>query len=78
MAANNNHNVFRDVSHISKFTGENHQQYKYEFLGMMEQLGLRNMLEDQDGFFLTRPQLVSLPIIHESTFKILLLMQLAH
>ena len=52
-------NTFKDASHISKFTGDNYQQYKYEFLGMMEQLGLKNMLEAQHGVILTRPALVN-------------------
>nr|CAH0110709.1 unnamed protein product [Daphnia galeata] len=42
---NQNTNSFRDVGHIVKFNGDNHLDWKYEFLGMMEQLGLKNLIE---------------------------------
>ena len=63
MAGNMPHNTFREVNHIVKFNGDNYNEYKYEFLGMMEQLGLKNMLDDTDGDILTLPQRVTVPSI---------------
>ena len=60
MAVLVSHNTFRDVSHVVKFNGDNYNEYKYEFLGMMEQLGLKNMLEAPEGRILTLPAMVTI------------------
>jgi hypothetical protein len=42
-------NNFRDVSHLSKFNGQNFSEWRYEFQSMMEQLGLKALLEAPPG-----------------------------
>jgi hypothetical protein len=37
------------VSHVGKFNGENLNDYNYEFLGIMEQLGLSNLIDASRG-----------------------------
>ena len=44
MAANVVHNSLREVAHIVKFNGENHHEWNYEVLSMLEQLGLKNLI----------------------------------
>jgi hypothetical protein len=63
---NQNTNSFRDVGHIVKFNGDNHLDWKYEFLGMMEQLGLKNLIEPAvaGGQVLTLPIEVNHTFIH--------------
>ena len=63
---NQNTNSFRDVGHIVKFNGDNHLDWKYEFLGMMEQLGLKNLIEPTvaGGQVLTLPIEVNHIFIH--------------
>ena len=50
--------MFKDVSHIVKNCGDNFQDYQYEFLGVMEQLSLKNMVDAPNGQVLTLPILV--------------------
>lgn len=51
---------FRDVSHITKFNGSNFFDWRYEFVGIMEQLGIKNLIEVADGQLLcTIPDVVS-------------------
>ena len=61
---NQNTNSFRDVGHIVKFNGDNHLDWKYEFLGMMEQLGLKNLIEPT----VAGGQVLTLPIEENHTF----------
>jgi hypothetical protein len=42
-------NSFKDVSHLPKFNGQNFTEWKYEFQSMMEQLGLKALLEAPPG-----------------------------
>ncbi|KAK4017679.1 hypothetical protein OUZ56_033376 [Daphnia magna] len=42
-------NSFKDVSHLPKFNGQNFTEWKYEFQNMMEQLGLKALLEAPPG-----------------------------
>jgi|LakMenE18May11ns_1017448.scaffolds.fasta_scaffold9396689_1 hypothetical protein len=58
MAGNVPNNMFKDVSHIVKNCGDNFQDYQYEFLGVMEQLSLKNMVDAPNGQVLTLPILV--------------------
>ena len=51
-------NMFKDVSHIVKNCDDNFQDYQYEFLGVMEQLSLKNMVDAPNGQVLTLPILV--------------------
>jgi hypothetical protein len=44
MAVQSN-NAFNDVGHLVKFNGENYSENRCEFLTMMEQLDLKNMLD---------------------------------
>ena len=53
------HNEFRDLSHVVKFNGDNYNEYKYELLSTLEQLGLKNMLEPVNGILNTCPEPVS-------------------
>ena len=55
--------MFRDLNHCLKFNGENYNEYQYEILMNMEQLGLRTMLEPVDGVLLTCP----LPVTFANT-----------
>ena len=43
------HNAFKDVSHIVKFNGENYSDYRCEFLSMMEQLGMKTIVDAPEG-----------------------------
>ena len=56
-------NTFKEVNHIVNFNRDNYKEYKYEFLGMMKQLGLKNMLDNSDGNILTLPQRVTPSIL---------------
>ena len=56
MANPNPTSTLREVSHITKFNGSNFYDWKYEFLGIMEQCGLKNLIEVADG-----QQLCSIP-----------------
>ena len=58
MAGNVQNNIFKDVSYIVKNCGDNFQDYQYEFLGVMEQLSLKNMVDAPNGQVLTLPILV--------------------
>nr|CAH0098495.1 unnamed protein product [Daphnia galeata] len=42
-------NSFKDVSHLAKFNVQNFTEWKYEFQSMMEQLGLKALLEAPPG-----------------------------
>jgi len=63
---NQNTNSFKDVGHIVKFNGDNHLDWKYEFLGIMEQLGLKNLIEPTavGGQVLSLPNEVIHTFIH--------------
>jgi len=64
MAVQTPHNAFKDVSHVVKFNGENYSDYRCEFLGMMEQLGLKTMLDAPTGGQIeSLPATVSLEIL---------------
>jgi hypothetical protein len=49
------HNAFKDVGHIVKFNGENYSDYRCEFLSMMEQLGMKTMVDAPEGRVETLP-----------------------
>ena len=49
------HNAFKDVGHIVKFNGENYSNYRCEFLSMMEQLGMKTMVDAPEGRVETLP-----------------------
>lgn len=59
MAGNVPHNMFKNVSHIIKNCRDNFQDYQYEFLGVMEQLSLKTMVDAPNGQVLTLSILVS-------------------
>ena len=42
-------NSMKDVSHVTKFNGENFSDYRYEFLILMEQLGLSGLIDPSGG-----------------------------
>ncbi|EFX80232.1 hypothetical protein DAPPUDRAFT_244035 [Daphnia pulex] len=49
-------NCLKDMAHIVKFDGTNHFDWKYEFLGILEQHGLKHLIEPTaDGDILARP-----------------------
>ncbi|EFX84617.1 hypothetical protein DAPPUDRAFT_314847 [Daphnia pulex] len=50
------HNGFGDLSHVVKFNDDNYNEYKYELLSTLEQLGLKNMLEPVNGILNTCPE----------------------
>ncbi|KAK4021594.1 hypothetical protein OUZ56_003506 [Daphnia magna] len=56
-------NAFRDFNHVVKFNGENYNEYKYELLSMLEQLGLKNMHEPVNGILNTCPFPIPAPIV---------------
>lgn len=49
MAAQALLNPLREVAHITKFNGENHHEWKYEVLSILEQLGLKDLLAVPTG-----------------------------
>lgn len=49
MAHNVVSNSLREVAQIVKFNGENHQEWNYEVVSMLEQLGLKNLLIEPNG-----------------------------
>ena len=53
MAANVIHNSLREVAHIVKFNGENHHEWNYEVLSMLEQLELKNLVVIPTGGLLS-------------------------
>ena len=42
-------NCLKDMVHIVKFDGTNHFDWKYEFLGILEQHGLKHLIEPTAG-----------------------------
>ena len=42
------HNAFKDVGHIVKFNRENYSGYRCEFLSIMEQLGMKSMVDTEE------------------------------
>ena len=42
-------NCLKDMAHIVKFDGTNHFDWKYEFLGILEQHGLKRLVESVNG-----------------------------
>lgn len=42
-------NCLKDMAHIVKFDGTNHFDWKYEFLGILEQHGLKHLIEPTAG-----------------------------
>ena len=42
-------NSMKDVSHVTKFNGENFSDYRYEFLIIMEQFGLASLIDASGG-----------------------------
>ncbi len=53
-------NCLKDMAHIVKFDGTNHFDWRYEFLGILEQHGLKVLIEPVDGGdVLARPNVVS-------------------
>ena len=49
MANNVLSNSLRKVAHIVKFNGENHHEWNYEVVSMLEQLDLKNLLIEPSG-----------------------------
>ena len=57
-------NCLKDMSHIVKFDGTNYFDWKYEFLGILEQHGLRQLVQPVNGGEpLPRPNAVSINCI---------------
>jgi hypothetical protein len=53
-------NCLKDMAHIVKFDGTNHFDWKYEFLGILEQHGLKHLIEPTaGGDILARPNVVN-------------------
>jgi hypothetical protein len=53
-------NYLKDMAHIVKFDGTNHFDWKYEFLGILEQHGLKHLIEPTaGGDILARPNVVN-------------------
>jgi hypothetical protein len=46
---NKRHGHLKDMAHIVKLDGTNHFDWKYEFLGILEQHGLKNLIEPTAG-----------------------------
>jgi hypothetical protein len=54
-------NYLKDMAHIVKFDGTNHFDWKYEFLGILEQHGLKHLIEPTaGGDIFARPNVVNL------------------
>jgi hypothetical protein len=52
-------NCLKDMAHIVKFDGTNHFDWKYEFLGILEQHGLKHLIEPTaGGDVVTRPNVL--------------------
>jgi hypothetical protein len=52
-------NCLKDMAHIVKFDGTNHFDWKYEFLGILEQHGLKHLIEPTaGGDVVARPNVV--------------------
>jgi hypothetical protein len=52
-------NCLKDMALIVKFYGTNHFDWKYEFLGILEQHGLKHLIEPAaGGIVVARPNVV--------------------
>ena len=58
-------NCLKDMAHIVKFDGTNHFDWKYEFLGILEQHGLKHLIEPAaGGDVVARPNVVKFSHMH--------------
>ena len=57
-------NCLKDMALIVKFYGTNHFDWKYEFLGILEQHGLKHLIEPAaGGIVVARPNVVKFFLI---------------